>query len=201
VRINESLYKFLAKDSHINAEAARSATSWNSTTPSNAGRRRAMTLLRLQSDAKKLSSALLSGWNCRCSHQCGVGHDWKFAEDGLRGSNLNLLLERETFMKHIRVQVVTEEALESTESTSSQSITILNQMADLRMQAHQELAPSAFEKSARRPGLASSIITTTSTLVRPAVPGDLKFWRRREQKKLSKTDNPQVAQLSVLTTR
>ncbi|KAJ4327710.1 hypothetical protein N0V84_001817 [Fusarium piperis] len=195
VRINESLYKFLAKDSHINAEAARPATTWNVKHPSNAGGSRAMTLLRLQSEAKKVSSALLNGWNCCCMHQCGVGHDWKSSEVAFKEPSLNLLLERGTLMKQTRVEIMTQEKLDSIETASS-SITMLDQMADLRIQARQELASTAFEKSIRRPGLASSAITMTSTLVKPAVSGDLKFWRRREQKKLTKADTPAL-QLSV----
>ncbi|RSM11726.1 hypothetical protein CEP52_002885 [Fusarium oligoseptatum] len=201
VRINESLYKFLAKDSHINAEAARSTTSWNATPPSDAGRRRATTLLRLQSEAKKLSSTLLNGWNCRCPHQCGVGHDWRSSEVAVREPSLNLLLERGALMKQMRVQTMAAENLESIKATSSRSTTMLEQIADLRTQARQELTPTAFEKSVRRPGLASSAVAATSTLARPAMPVDLKFWQRREQKKLTKNDSPQVPQHSGQTTR
>ncbi|RSL58907.1 hypothetical protein CEP53_006007 [Fusarium sp. AF-6] len=200
VRINESLYKFLAKDSHINAEAARSATSWKATPPSNAGLRRATTLLRLQSEAKKLSSVLLNGWNCHCPHQCGVGHDWRSSEVALREPSLNLLLERGALMKQIRVQTMTADNLESIEATSSRNITMLEQISELRVQARQELTPTAFEKSARRPGIASSAVAATSILARPAMPIDLKFWQRREQKKLTKNDSPKMPQNSGQTT-
>lgn len=194
VRINESLYKFLAKDSHIKAEAARSATTWYVTPRSRAVERRATILRQLQSEARKLSSALLERWNCCCIHQCGVGHDWKSSQAASKKPSLNLLLEKGTLMKQTRVEVKTEENLESSEVASS-CITMLDQMANLRMQTHQELAPTEFEKSARRPGIASSAIVATSTLVTPAVSSDLRFWGRPEQKKLTKA-NPSPPQLS-----
>ncbi|KAM0424424.1 hypothetical protein ACHAPT_010345 [Fusarium lateritium] len=173
VRINEGLYKFLVKDSHINAEATRSAISWDRTPSSNTGSSRAKTFLRVQSEAKKLSCALRVGWNCRCLHQCSIRLDWNPSEAGSKEPSLKLLLETGAAMKQTRLHFMTEEDLESVDTAPSPSVTMLDQMADLRIQARQEIAPTAFEKSARRPGIASSAIAATSTLVSPAVITDI----------------------------
>lgn len=194
VRINESLYKFLAKDSHINAEAARIGTSWDQTIS-----KKARTFLRLQSEAKTLSSALKNGWNCCCPHHCGVRLDCQLPDPDFKEPNLKLLLETGASMKQTRVKLI-KGKYEPIDTSSSPSVT-LDQMADLRIQAHRELTPKVFDKRTQPSGVATSIITATSTLVSPTMSDDLKSWLGSEQKKLKKGNKSRVLQLSAQNTR
>jgi hypothetical protein len=194
VRINESLYKFLAKDSHINAEAARSRISWNQ-----AISKKARTFLRLQSEAKNLSCALKNGWNCCCPHHCGVTLEYQPREPDSNEPSLKLLLETGELMKQIRVKLI-KGKYEPIDTSSSPSFT-LDQMTDLRIQAHRELTSKVFETRTRPSGVATSVITATSTLVTPAMSDDLKSWLESEQKKLKKGDKSRVLQLSAQNTR
>lgn len=135
-------------------------------------------------------------------HQCGIRLDLKPSEtNSSKGPSLRLLLGTGALMKQTEVQVIREEDLRPDFAASSSKTTLLNQMEDLRTQARQELTPIVPEKSIRRLGISSSVITATSALVSPVVSGDLKLWRGREQKKLTKIEKSQVVQLSAQNTR
>ena len=171
VTINDSLYKFLVKDSQIQR---------------NTRHRQSKSLLKLQSQAFTLYKAFKNNWNCSCinSHWFGIMAESKTTRLDTKVPTIKLLLRRDQELRQLKVELEQEEL--SFSSPKMPQSNKLDELAILNKQLRLNETSSTIVQAANSHSVALATVTAASTALSPTNTRTKKIWLKRQTKKLQK---------------
>lgn len=189
VRINETLYKFLSRDSQINGRTPYTETAWipKSRGSNSPGSKKASAFMKLQSEARALSQAFQAQWSCRCprAHHCGITTEWLQGRFESHKPSLKLLFgfwEGRAEVTQVRVGSLTTGQSAADSKTTVSSQTSREQVSELHRSLRQDMTEKQFGKMAEKRSVAFAAVSVSSTLVDPTH----SIERKRESRKLTK---------------